>query len=333
MSKAETNNVCDLSVLVVDDDATTRMLAERALVSAGFVVLQAGDGREALDMVAESPEQIGAIVLDVLLPAVGGFQVLETLKRQEQYRDIPVMLLTAKANAEADVIRGIEVGADDHVQKPFRDKVLAAKVRALCERRLESLELARRLRVAEELATTDALTTLGNRRAFEAQVAVEVAFSKRHRQPLSLLVFDVDHFKDVNDRFGHPEGDRALYHVSEVIRSSLRVSDQAYRLGGEEFAVLLRECGATGAQITANRVLRGVGGQDFTFHNGDVQRITLSGGIAVMDEHNDFDAERLLERADDALYQAKKAGRGRVVMERGEQITSDERVSTAAPRA
>src|SRR5690606_36759387 len=148
---------------------------------------------------------LGAIVLDVLLPDLGGFQVLESLKRQERYRDIPVVLLTAKANAESDVIRGIEVGADDHVSKPFRDKVLAAKVRALCERRQERLALARRLQLAEELATTDPLTTLGNRRAFDTQLDVEVTFSMRHRQPLSLLVFDIDRFKQINDRFGHPE--------------------------------------------------------------------------------------------------------------------------------
>ncbi len=315
MEVGETRRGSDLVVLIVDDDATTRMLAERALTSAGFGVVQAADGREALDKVEADPEGIGAIVLDVLLPAVGGFQVLEALKRQARYRDIPVVLLTAKANEEADVIRGIEVGADDHVQKPFRDKVLTAKVRALCERRMESLLLAQRLALAEELAATDALTTLGNRRAFEAQLKVEVAFSERHRQPLSLLVFDIDHFKAVNDRFGHPEGDRVLYHVSEMIRSALRVSDQAYRFGGEEFAVLLRECGATGARITASRVLRAVGEQEFSFAGGQTMGITLSGGVAVMDDHNGFDSRRLLERADRALYHAKEAGRGRVEME------------------
>lgn len=303
------------TVLIVDDDTTTRLLAARALENAGFLVRSAGDGQEALDVVSRDPESIDTIVLDVLLPELGGFQVLERLKQAERLRDIPVVLLTARANEEADVIRGIEVGADDHVSKPFRDKVLAAKVRALCERRQERLALARRLQLAEELATTDPLTTLGNRRAFDTQLDVEVAFSMRHRQPLSLLVFDIDRFKQINDRFGHPEGDRVLYFVSERIRSSLRVSDQAYRLGGEEFAVLLRECSVTGARITATRILRAVSSEPFVFESGQREHISISGGVAVMDEHNDFRGERMLVRADAALYEAKEGGRGRVELE------------------
>jgi diguanylate cyclase (GGDEF)-like protein len=305
----------ELKVLIVDDDKTTRLLATRALDSAGFSTLTASDGHEALAIVRLQPDRIGAMVLDILLPTLSGFQVLAQLKQDERTRDIPVVLLTAKANAEADVVRGIEVGADDHVQKPFSDKVLSAKVRALCERRAEGVQLAQRLRAAEELAATDALTGLGNRRAFETQLSVEIAFSKRHRQPLSLLLLDIDHFKAINDEFGHPEGDRVLTYVAERLIASLRASDQAYRLGGEEFGVLLRECAADGAKVTGDRILRDVGGKPFVFESGRTAGVMLSGGIAVMGAERDFDASRLFSRADKALYRAKEGGRGRVLLE------------------
>ncbi len=305
----------ELRVLIVDDDAASRLLAARTLQSAGFSTLTAADGSEALERVRQFPESIGVIVLDVLLPALGGFQVLEQLKRDERCRDIPVILLTAQANQESDVVRGIRVGADDHVQKPFSNVVLKAKVRALCDRRRESLRLIHRLKLAEELAATDALTGLGNRRAFQDQLDVEVATARRHRRPLGLVVFDIDHFKSVNDRFGHPEGDRVLEYVSQKMRGALRVSDQAYRLGGEEFAVLLRDCEAEGAMTTAERVLAAVGGAPFRFSGGATEKVTLSAGVSVMDASNAFDSVDLFARADKALYEAKATGRKRVVQE------------------
>lgn len=307
-----------LCVLIVEDDKATRLLTARVLESAGLPTRHAADGTDALSRVMEAPEEIGVIVLDVLLPSLGGFQVLEVLKSDRRTRDIPVVLLTAKANQEADVIRGIQVGADDHVQKPFNDKVLAAKVRALCERRRESLELARRLRQAEELAATDALTGLGNRRAFEKQLEVELAFSERHRLPLGLLVLDIDQFKPINDRFGHPAGDAVLIRAADRIRASLRSSDQAYRLGGDEFGVLLRDCGELGAQLTGERILKALVEEPVTLESGEVLTVSSSIGGAVVDAANGYRSERVVARADQALYAAKLAGRGRVTVERYE---------------
>ncbi|HEX2731916.1 MAG TPA: diguanylate cyclase [Polyangiaceae bacterium] len=314
------SNPPELHVLIVDDDKTSRLLAAQALGEAGFKTLQAQDGREAIDLVLRQPEQIGVIVLDVLLPAMGGFQVLERLRKETRTRDIPVVLVTARANEEADVIHGINVGADDHVQKPFNGKILAAKVRALCERRRAAYTLSRRLRVAEELAATDPLTTLGNRRAFESQLQVEASFSARHSQPFALLALDLDHFKRVNDTFGHPAGDRVLQEVAQRIRASLRASDQAYRTGGEEFTVLLRGCDRQGALITAERVLAHVAATDIDAGTGTQLRLTLSGGIATMDSANGFASQGLIERADRALYRAKRLGRARVEVDSGQPL-------------
>jgi diguanylate cyclase (GGDEF)-like protein len=309
------SNPPELYVLIVDDDKTSRLLAAQALGDAGFLTLQAADGSEALETIMEQPDRIGVVVLDVLLPAMGGFQVLEQLRQDPRSADIPVVLLTAKANEEADVIHGIKVGADDHVQKPFNGKILSAKVRALCDRRRSSHVLAKRLRQAEELAATDSLTGLGNRRAFETQLKVETSFSSRHGQPLALLMLDVDHFKRINDRYGHPMGDRVLIHVASRIKQSLRLSDQAYRVGGEEFAALLRGCDAQGAVVTATRVLQAVSAAGVELGREHSEIVTVSGGIAAMDEATNFAGEGFVERADLALYRAKSAGRARFELE------------------
>jgi diguanylate cyclase (GGDEF)-like protein len=295
----------------VDDDKTSRLLASQALSDSGFQTLQAVDGSEALEIVMAQPERIGVIVLDVLLPAMGGFQVLEHLRQDPRTADIPVVLLTAQANEEADVIHGIKVGADDHVQKPFNGKILCAKVRALCDRRRTSHSLARRLRRAEEMAATDVLTGLGNRRAFEAQLKVESSYATRHSQPLALLMLDVDHFKRINDKYGHPVGDKVLIQVAIRIKSALRLSDQAYRIGGEEFAALLRGCDINGARVTAARVLGAVAASSIALTEGAAELITISCGIAALDKQSNFVSDSLVERADRALYRAKSGGRAR----------------------
>lgn len=228
------------TVLVVDDDAATRLLTSRWLSRAGMKVLEAEDGQAALNVVREAPENICVIVLDVMMPVMDGYEVLARLSSDPEMSGIPVVLLTAHANDEEDVIRGIQHGAYDHLAKPYRGPVLVARVKALIEKRRREFNVNLRLRRAEQQATTDPLTGLSNRRDFERALSRETAFAERHREPISLLLIDIDHFKSVNDLFGHAEGDRVLVLVSQCIQSTLRRSDHAYRLGGEEFAVLLR---------------------------------------------------------------------------------------------
>lgn len=303
------------TVLVVDDDAATRLLTSRWLSRAGMKVVEAEDGQAALDVVRESPEHISVIVLDVMMPVMDGYEVLARLNSDPDTAGIPVVLLTAHANDEEDVIRGIQHGAYDHLAKPYRGPVLVARVKALIEKRHREFNVNVRLRRAEQQATTDPLTGLSNRRDFERALSRETAFAERHREPLSLLLIDIDHFKSVNDLFGHAEGDRVLVLVSQCIQATLRRSDHAYRLGGEEFAVLLRGTDSSAALAAGRRIQEALRAQPVAFNTGDERTITFSGGVAAADVDSDFVTRELVERADQALYAAKRGGRDRILLE------------------
>jgi diguanylate cyclase (GGDEF)-like protein len=304
-----------LVVCVADDDRPSRMIAARWLEHAGFRVMQAEDGAATLELLRSHGPSIAVLLLDVMMPRMDGFEVLERMASMPECRGVPVVLLTAHANDEDDVVRGIETGADHHLAKPFSGKILVAKVRSLYRRRWAEMKLDQRLRAAESLATTDALTGLCNRRQFDAQLRQESLYSERHQQPFALLMVDLDHFKSVNDNYGHPEGDRVLQYVAKCLSAALRGSDQAFRFGGEEFTALLRGCDRERAQMVAERVRARIHKSEFTFSNGDQRRITASIGIAFADQSNQFEHKSLLERADAALYRAKRCGRDRVEAE------------------
>jgi diguanylate cyclase (GGDEF)-like protein len=304
-----------LKVLIADDDAATRKLVARFLQNAGIPSLEASNGEEALELARSECDRIGVILLDVMMPKMDGFEVLQYLKKEGRAAHIPVILLTAHANEENDVVRGLEIGADDHLEKPFRGAVLVAKVRALSNRRKEAMDLSERLKVAESMATTDPLTALGNRRHFQNQMALQEAFTTRHREPLSLLMLDLDHFKSVNDTYGHPEGDRVICYAAECIREGLRLTDQGFRLGGEEFAVLLRGSDRAGGLLVASRLVNVLAKNEFEFSGGQKRLITVSVGVASADAENDYNVENLVERADRALYRAKHGGRNRAELE------------------
>lgn len=303
------------TVLVVDDDAATRLLIRRWLERSELDVVEAQDGAEGLDVIQERGESLSAVLLDVMMPRMDGYEVLQRLAAVPEAQGLPVVLLTAHANAEADVIKSIEFGAVDHLPKPFRGPVLVAKVKALCQQRRQSATLAGRLQQAVEHATTDPLTGLSNRRDFERALRREIAYTERQRTPFALLMLDLDHFKSVNDTFGHPEGDRVLIRTADNIRQTLRGSDAAFRLGGEEFGVILRGCDASQAVRAGKRLVEAQRREPFEFEGGTTRTLTMSVGAAAADHSNSFFTEDIVARADQALYQAKRSGRDRVELE------------------
>jgi diguanylate cyclase (GGDEF)-like protein len=303
------------SVLVVDDDDALRMLVVRWLTKAGLVCIEARSGEEALASAKSLAEGLDAIVCDVMMPGIDGFAVLERLKGDALTASIPVMLLTAHANTDSEIVRGVETGAVDHLAKPFSGPVLSAKVRALVARGRSERTLQKKLRFAEKHATLDALTGLFNRRAFESRFREESAHSRRHSRPLALVLVDLDHFKSVNDTYGHEEGDRVLQHVGANIPTVLRTEDSAFRYGGEEFCILLRDCDASSASIVGERLRACLKAKAVLLGMQDEPRIiTFSGGVAAADATNGFKTEDLVARADQALYRAKRGGRDRLEM-------------------
>jgi diguanylate cyclase (GGDEF)-like protein len=224
---------------------------------------------------------------------------------------IPVLLLTAHADTEVDIVRGATLGATDHLSKPFSGAVLRAKVTRAVESCRARRALEGRLETAERLARIDPLTQLGNRQLFYERLREEASFAARHKSPLALVVIDIDHFKSLNDTLGHEAGDRALTHVAGVLSGALRREDGAFRYGGEEFAVLMRGVDAKAALACTTRLRAALSARPLSLPNGGSRDITFSAGVAVADASNDFLADALFARADEALYRAKESGRNR----------------------
>jgi diguanylate cyclase (GGDEF)-like protein len=240
-----------------------------------------------------------------------------------------VILMTARQGAGK--VEGLELGADDYLVKPFDMLELSARVKSML--RLKSLqdalveknreldranqELEKKRQELLALSRTDALTSLVNRRYFEERLALEFARSNRYRAPLSLLMLDIDHFKKVNDSWGHPFGDKVLIEVARVAGASLRDVDLLARYGGEELVALLPETGPQEALRVCNRMREGVEALRIGFVANDGTRkvvtCTASIGVATFPVPSIDSAEALLRAADDCLYAAKEAGRNRVM--------------------
>jgi diguanylate cyclase (GGDEF)-like protein len=304
-----------LKVLVVDDDGANRLLAVRWLDRVGIAALEAENGEEALRILNEAPQTIGAVILDVVMPAMTGYHVLERIQENAALRDIPVVMLTAYVQQEADVLQGLRNGAVDHLTKPFRGPILAAKIQSLVERRGRQLLLEERLRSAEAQATTDFMTGLGNRRQFDQELQREMAFTTRHHAPLALLLVDIDNLKIINDALGHSSGDRAISWTADGLRRSMRCSDRGFRIGGDEFAVLLRGLDRTSGLRAARRFVKSQTKQPLSFDDSDALKVTVSVGVAAADDSNAYDVKGLFQRADRALYAAKNHPESRVETE------------------
>lgn len=304
-----------LAVLVVDDDAANRLLAVRWLDRVGIAAVEAENGEDALRVLRDAPQTIGAVILDVVMPAMTGYDVLERIQEDAALRDIPVVILTAHVQQESDVLQGLRSGAVDHLAKPFRGPILAAKIQSLVERRSRQLLLEERLRAAEAQATTDFMTELGNRRQFDQELQREMAFTVRHRAPLALLLVDIDKLKVINDALGHSSGDRAIRWTAEGLRRTMRCSDRGFRIGGDEFAVLLRGLDRTSGLRAARRFVKSQAKQPLSFDDSDALTVTVSVGVAAADESNGYDVSGLFQRADRALYAAKSNPESRVEAE------------------
>jgi diguanylate cyclase (GGDEF)-like protein len=303
------------TVLVVDDDEPTRALIVRWLRNAGFVCSEAASGEEALRLLEADPSPYQAVVLDVMMPGLDGFEVFSKVKRLPHARDLAVMFLTASAS-ERDIVRGLEAGASDYLLKPFSGPVLVAKMKAIRERLRAEWLLRGKLQSAERHATTDGLTGLLNRRSFDVRLTELVATAARHREPLALVMLDIDKFKSVNDEYGHPAGDVALRFVADRVRRALRLGDAAFRYGGEEFALLLRKCDAAGALGVYARLREELHKEPVGLGRDASRFLTVSAGIATIESRNGFREVDLVSRADAALYEAKHGGRDRAEVEK-----------------
>jgi diguanylate cyclase (GGDEF)-like protein len=299
-------------ILVVDDDASTRGDVVHHMSNLGLRVLEAESGTGALEVATEKASTLDCVLLDLTLTGSDSWKVLRKLRAAPATASLPVILLTDGAPGEADMLKMLEHGVMDHLSKPLSEALLYAKVNAVCERSRAQRELKNKLQFALEHAAHDALTGLFNRRYFERRLREEHAQARRHKRAFSIVMLDLDHFKLVNDTYGHADGDRVLRHVAKVILGQLREDDVSCRYGGEEFVLLLRGTNELAARIVAERVRQSLAAKPIALGpKNELRVITCSAGVAAADEPNNY-ADDVLARADAALYRAKRAGRNRV---------------------
>ncbi|MBS2012125.1 MAG: diguanylate cyclase [Deltaproteobacteria bacterium] len=303
-------------VLVVDDEEATRRDVLRLMAPLALLVSQAETGLRALEVAQEKAKTLDCILLDLGLPDMDGWELLKRLRREADTANISVVVLTNGPPGEAEMLRMIEAGVLDSIAKPIHPTLLMAKVKAVCDRSRTQRELQNKLQFALENAAHDALTGLFNRRYFERRLREECAHARRHLRPFSLVMLDLDHFKLVNDTYGHDDGDRVLRHMADVIQAQLREDDVACRYGGEEFVLLLRATTGMAARVVANRLRSNLANRPIALGDKrEPKHITFSAGVAAADERNGFNADDIVQRADQALYRAKRAGRNRVETE------------------
>jgi len=304
------------NLLLIDDSEAQSSAITESLERLGYSVVRASSGAEGLRLAREAVPDL--VLLDVVMADIDGFAVCRWLKMNAETRDIPVIMLTVRS-ALADRVAGLHIGADDYLAKPFEDQELEARIFAALRVKNAQAELKERnqqlesmLHSVEALAITDPLTGLYNRRRFADVLKREFATTRRYRNTLSCLLVDLDHFKQINDRFGHDAGDQVLKEVARRIVGSLREVDLAARYGGEEFAILLPHTAKNDAIIVGERLLANLRKQEFKFDTESVQ-ITASIGVAGNSDVASGNAEDLVKAADLALYAAKNAGRNAVV--------------------
>jgi two-component system, cell cycle response regulator len=295
-------------VLIVDDARVVRAVVARCLTGAGYHTEEAADGAEALRRLATGSYDV--VITDLRMPQLGGLELLASVKRLAPTVEV-IILTGTHAQDMSCAVKALRLGAHDYLTKPpsSPDEVVLTVQRAVEKKRLHEANL-RLIRELESLSRTDALTGAGNRRSFDEALGHEMARAKRHGQPLSLVMLDIDHFKRINDAHGHPGGDEVLRAVAATLRATLRDGDVLFRYGGEEFAVLLPYAQGPGAVTAAERMLRAIAAAPVALREGAV-RVTASAGVASV-LASDADGASLVGRADAALYEAKQAGRNRV---------------------
>ncbi len=290
------------TLLIVDDDKHNRLLLTE-LFEGEYKIIQAKNGLQALELArAHAPD---LILLDVLRPEMDGMAVIRALKRDDATRHIPVIFITALDSA-ADEELGLDLGAVDYIAKPFHPPIARVRVR-------NHLQIVHQRRLLEQIAALDGLTGIPNRRRFDEALAQEWSRCQRSGLPLSLIVADVDQFKQYNDTLGHAAGDRVLQEVATALRQAARrPGDLAARYGGEEFVLLLPETDAPQAQQLADELLQRMAARKLPHPAASAAPcVTLSlGGITTIPASSVV-APDFFERADAALYQAKAQGRNR----------------------
>jgi len=301
-------------VLLAEDNLTQASIMVDYLENNGHEVIHVEDATSVFSAVeTHSPD---VILLARHLSGIDGIHICRSLKNNSETSGIPIIMLTNKSTT-SDKVVGLRAGADDYIPEPCDEDELSAVINARLRTKTEwddlkqtTRQLREMLTRVETLANVDSLTGLFNRRRFEAVIDKEFKRSIRYNIPLSCLMLDIDHFKKVNDTFGHAVGDVVLRETVKIIQSNIRDVDTVARWGGEEFIIMSPNTQKNNALVVADRIRKSMAAQSFQ-SVGD-KKITISIGIADIPDPAINTREQLINAADQALYDAKKSGRNRV---------------------
>lgn len=316
----------DINILIVDDRQDNLLVLESLLEDMNCNIVKATSGNEALSLMLDN--EFALVLLDVQMPDMDGFETAEFMRMNSKTRYLPIIFVTAISKEQKCIFKGYEIGAVDYLFKPIEPIILQSKVRVfldlynqkkLVEEQSKLLELKVKelseLREAnfklESLSTLDGLTGISNRRSFDNYIDMSLKNCARADKPISLIMADIDFFKNYNDNYGHLQGDDCLIKVAKAMASSIkRPLDFVARYGGEEFAVILPETDEEGAKVIAETIRKNVEDLKITHeHSTAAPYVTLSLGIETMMPKADYSANELIENADKALYKAKQNGR------------------------
>ncbi|MBN1196025.1 MAG: diguanylate cyclase [Candidatus Aminicenantes bacterium] len=300
-----------INLLIADDDNVSRLIVEKSARDQGFKVFTAVDGYAAMNIIREKGIQIA--ILDWMMPRVSGIELCRQMRRQNESEYQYIILCTARTQS-GDIVKGLNAGADDYITKPYNIKELEARLRI--GKRIIDLQhkLMRTQEKLKRLAIHDSLTNLLNRGEISRILEEQWIQTRREKRPLGVIMLDIDHFKTVNDRYGHQAGDAVLVEVSRRLKECMRPYDKVGRYGGEEFLVLLPNCDQADTEKIAERIRSRVCATPVTAFEHE-HHITISLGGTVVTPEESTPAETVLNRSDMALYHAKANGRDRVEME------------------
>jgi len=292
--------VDDKTILAVDDTVTNLDILEELLDQ--YDVISTISGKDALKIIDE--EEVDLILLDIMMPDMDGFEVCQILKSNERTKDIPIIFITARTD-EDSIEKAYDLGGADYVTKPFRPKELLSRVK----KELKYKDMVDKLNF---LASIDPMTKLYNRRYFTKASSHILNLAKRDKKELSIIMIDIDKFKNVNDTYGHGIGDDVIISLAHKLIGHQRTSDIICRYGGEEFVILLPNTSILNAKSVAQKLRVDIEQSRVSLKENQELKYTISLGVSQVDTQNEIDIEAALKRADEALYDAKESGRNRV---------------------
>lgn len=292
-----------MDIIVADDEPVTRLLLEESLSSWGYHVHAVDNGEQVLALLKEKPD-LQLLLIDWSMPGLNGIELCRQIKANTSLVKYVVML-TGKSGTDC-LVQAMEAGADDFLTKPFIPEELKVRIRAGCR-------IIEQERLLQSYANFDAMTGIWNRRMILCHLASELSRARRELSNLVVCILDLDHFKKINDTFGHQTGDEVLQYFSHIVKKQIRPYDYFGRYGGEEFLLIIPKLPQSDSLCVVERIKTAVSKAELRRENQPPIQFTVSIGITIANHHDD-NIEEVIKRADMAAYNAKHSGRNKVVL-------------------